>query len=25
MTAVKWMLIVVLVAGVAGAWFFWNR
>jgi len=25
MTAVKWMLIVVLLAGVAGAWFFWNR
>jgi serine/threonine protein phosphatase PrpC len=23
--AMKWMLIVVLLAGAAGAWFFWNR
>ena len=25
MTAVRWLLIVVVLAGVAGAWFFWNR
>lgn len=25
MTAVRWLLIVVVLAGLAGAWFFWNR